>query len=58
MPKGMGVDSTLADGTKAPKRKKGKPKRKKSKSMKEDREIISFLEKGNKNDSKLAALRL
>ena len=30
MPKGTGIDSTLADGMKAPKRKKGNSKKKKN----------------------------
>ncbi len=56
MPKGTGVDSSIADGTKAAKRKRGKYKKKENDSS--NQSLLDALNDGTKSDSKLKALQL
>ncbi len=57
MPKGIGVDCSMADGTKARKRKRGKNK-KKSEVDRSNNSLLLALNNGTKAESKMAALHL
>jgi hypothetical protein len=60
MPKGTGVDSSIADGTKATKRKRGKYNKQNNSSNQSssNQSLLDALNDGTKSESKMAALRL